>query len=440
VNNLSARSRRDNESIHDKYELLEYFVGKLDSRNTPNEIYAFLLDFLQSIIGEHRNKIPGCVFTADEETGGFDPFVINSDQLTNNDFKSELDVQIDTGIVAWCIRSKRLAFTDSGQKQFGKHCIIIPLYTIECTLGLVLLYTDFTESDISRASFKILNLACLQTCLYVDILQMYAQLKSAQSRLIQSEKFAGIGQLAAGIAHEINNPVGFVTSNSSTLADYIDRLKKIMIVYRDAVHTPEIREKEKELKIDIIMDDIHYLIRENMDGLQRISDIVSAMKNFARTDKGRDRVTADINEGIKSTLLIARNEIKHHADVEMELGVIQPFKYNTGEINQVFLNILVNAAQAIQSQKRIDRGHIRIKTREDLKFTYCEISDDGPGIPQDILPKVFDPFFTTKPVGTGTGLGLSISFDIIVNRHGGELTVSSTEGEGATFLIKLPKN
>ena len=137
---------------------------------------------------------------------------------------------------------------------------------------------------------------------------------------------------------------------------------------------------------------------------------------------------------------MARNEIKYHADVQTEFGDIPRIECNIGEINQVFLNILVNAAQAIKEQKRSDRGKIIVRTFENDQSVFCEISDDGPGIPKEILNKIFDPFFTTKPIGAGTGLGLSIAYDIIANKHKGDIAAKSNKGEGATFIVRLPIN
>jgi signal transduction histidine kinase len=440
MENARPSAPYNGENPHDKYELLEYFVGKLDNRGTPREMYAFLLDFLQVIVGDRKEPVPGCVFIVNNETAAFEPLVLSGDGCSEAAFKAERDRQVDSGIIPWCIANKRLAFADTGQNGYGKYSIVMPLFTVKRILGLVILFTNRSEADISRASFKILNLACLQTCLYADIMEMYDQLKRTQSRLIQSEKLSGIGQLAAGVAHEINNPVGFVSSNLSTLTGYIARMKQMLEIYRKNAESTEMREKEKELKIDVVLNDIDELMKENGEGIKRIGEIVQAMKNFARTEQKKERARANINDGIKSALIMARNEIKYHADVQTEFGDISLVECNIGEVNQVFLNILVNAAQAIKEQKRSDRGSIRVKTYERDSRVICEFSDDGPGIAKDILTRIFDPFFTTKPIGAGTGLGLSIAYDIIVNKHKGYIEAKSKEGEGATFIVRLPIN
>ncbi|MBD3320082.1 MAG: hypothetical protein GF350_03210 [Chitinivibrionales bacterium] len=424
-------------NIHDKYELLEYYLGKLDSRTSRGEMYEFLLEFLVSIIGENDTASRGCVFIVNEQTLLFEPIVC-SDVSVKETCRKEHDQQVDNGIIPWCIQNKRPVFAESFHRRHGKHCIILPLYTASRMLGLVFLYTDKAESDISRAMFKIISLACLQTSLYADMRDINAQLRAAQAQLVQSEKLAGIGQLAAGIAHEINNPVGFVTSNSSTLQSYVSRMKQMLEFYRTHHHTPETARREKELKIDRVLDDIDALLDENSEGLSKIAEIVRSIKSFARSDQDTEFAKSDINEGLRGSLVIARNEIKYHADVETRLGDIPPVHCAIGALNQVFLNILVNAAQAIKESSKNGKGRICLRTCCAGNRVIVEIQDNGPGIPDDILPKIFDPFFTTKPDGSGTGLGLSISHDIIVKKHGGRIDVRTTEGEGTLFRISLP--
>ncbi|SMC97849.1 PAS domain S-box protein [Sporomusa malonica] len=272
-----------------------------------------------------------------------------------------------------------------------------------------------------------------------------------QSQLIQQEKLAGIGQLAAGVAHEINNPLGFVISNFDTLAKYLDRIGDTLTVYRDwksdmeKSSDPNIQDwvskldkTEKEKKVKLILEDLPDLIKESNNGLDRVSKIVKELRAFSRVDNQNNFEDYDVNAGIESTLLVARNEIKYWAEVEIELGNIPLIQAVGGAINQVFLNIFVNAAQAIKLKNTESLGLIRIKTYSDEKNIYCEITDSGIGIPADQVNKIFNPFFTTKPVGQGTGLGLSISYDIIITKHHGDINVTSRVGVGTTFTIKLP--
>lgn len=264
-------------------------------------------------------------------------------------------------------------------------------------------------------------------------------LKRTQMELSQSEKLASIGQLAAGVAHEINNPVGFITSNSDTLTKYMGRIREFLDLLAAGAPPERISERKKALKIDYILEDMDTLNKENREGLERIGSIVKNLRDFSRIDSNQEMTDTDIKECIKNTLRIANNEIKYHADVKTDFESPDPVLCNAGEINQVFLNIFVNAAQAIKSQARSERGHISVHTWQDESSFFCEIADDGPGMPESVRKRVFEPFFTTKEIGKGTGLGLSISHDIIVNKHKGEISVSSEVGKGTRFLIKLPK-
>jgi len=263
--------------------------------------------------------------------------------------------------------------------------------------------------------------------------------EQTRMQLIQSEKMAGLGLLAAGIAHEINNPVGFVLGNSEILVDYFKSIKKMYDFCNLNNKDDKINEMMKSLDMEYIINDLGIIIDDNLKGLHRITDIVTNLKNFARIEQGNEIVEANLEDNIKNTILIARNEIKYYADVKTEFGNISHVWCNIGEINQVILNILINAAQAIQQQKRNTKGLITIKTWEtDANFVFISISDDGPGIEAAHINKIFDPFFTTKPLGKGTGLGLNLAWDIIVNRHMGEIKVNSKIGFGTTFTIKLP--
>jgi signal transduction histidine kinase len=266
----------------------------------------------------------------------------------------------------------------------------------------------------------------------------YEELKSAQARLLQSEKLAGIGQLAAGVAHEINNPVAFVKSNTEHLGDYFATIKDILQLYRSGADREQIQKKEACGKIDFLIEDIEDMVTENREGLQRVTDIVKSLREFAHVDARDQYAFADINEGLRSALVMARNEIKYYADVATEFGDIPQIYCNIGALDQVFLNILVNAAQAIASQQRSDRGRIAVRTAREGDRVICEIEDDGPGISEEVADKLFDPFFTTKDVGKGTGLGLSISYDTVVHKHEGTITVGCGVEGTTVFRIELP--
>lgn len=263
-------------------------------------------------------------------------------------------------------------------------------------------------------------------------------LQNAQSKLVQSEKMASIGQLAAGVAHEINNPIGFIMSNLGTLEKYADRLTEFIdalagesgpIDAKDEFNN--IKEKRKELKIDYIKEDIKDLIAESLDGAERVKKIVQGLKSFSRVDEAEYK-PADINECIETTLNIVWNELKYKCTVTKDYGDIPRIKCYPQQLNQVFMNLIVNAAHAIDK-----KGEIRIRTAQSDGLIKVMIADTGCGIPEDNLNKLFDPFFTTKKAGEGTGLGLSISYDII-KKHNGELTVQSEPGKGTTFTVSIP--
>jgi PAS domain S-box-containing protein len=266
----------------------------------------------------------------------------------------------------------------------------------------------------------------------------YSELKETQAQILQQEKMATIGQLAAGIAHEINNPVGFISSNLSSLSKYVDKISEFMTeqasiagLCSDKEMKRIFEEKKKALKIDFIQEDIKDLIRESLDGAERVKKIVQDLKTFSRNDQLEYR-EANINECMESTISIVWNELKYKATVTKEYGDIPLVRCFPQQINQVFMNLLVNAIHAIETS-----GKIHVKTWDENGWINASISDTGQGIPPEILKKIFEPFFTTKEVGKGTGLGLSITYDI-VRKHGGDISVVSDSGKGTTFTVRLP--
>ena len=269
-----------------------------------------------------------------------------------------------------------------------------------------------------------------------------------ESQLFQSEKMASIGQLAAGVAHEINNPVGFVNSNLHTLAEYQNDIKGLIEFYRQSLEDVKntlagadndlilekieaIQCREADIDLGYILEDCPVLINESRDGMERIKKIVMDLKDFAHPgEEGLQMI--DINQSIESTLNIVWNELKYNAEIIKNFEQIPDIEGYPQQLNQVFMNLLVNAAQAITG-----KGQIRIQTRGIESSVEIEISDTGCGIPQENLGKIFDPFFTTKPVGKGTGLGLNVSYNII-KKHNGTLKATSKVGKGTVFTIQLP--
>ncbi len=266
-----------------------------------------------------------------------------------------------------------------------------------------------------------------------------AELNNAQLQIYQQEKMASIGQLAAGVAHEINNPMGFITSNLGSLDKYLNRLSEFIGVVDQAIQgccaaeqSAPVLEARKRLKIDRILDDAHQLIAESQDGAGRVRRIVQDLKSFSRVDQA-ETALVDLNEALETTINIAWNEIKYVADVQRELGEIPKVKCFPQQLNQVFLNLLVNAAHALGDT----HGTITIQTEQDGENVLVKVSDTGCGMPEEVQRRIFEPFFTTKEVGKGTGLGLSISYDII-KKHGGSIDVQSEVGRGTVFTVRLP--
>lgn len=268
-----------------------------------------------------------------------------------------------------------------------------------------------------------------------ELTELLGKVEEAQNQLLQSEKMAAIGQLAAGVAHEINNPIGFVNSNVGTLKTYTEQLLAVVDAHEAVANgaDPAILEAaRRNADLEFLREDLPQLIKESQDGLARVTRIVQDLKDFSHVDEASQQ-EADLNAGIESTLNVVWNEIKYKAEVVRQLGVVPPVHCVPAQINQVFMNILVNAAQAIET-----RGTITLRSGTENGYAWFEIEDNGKGIPEEVRKRIFEPFFTTKPVGKGTGLGLSISYDIIVKKHGGSLDVTSTPGKGTCFRISLP--
>ncbi len=274
---------------------------------------------------------------------------------------------------------------------------------------------------------------------YAHLRALNEQLENAQNQLLQSEKMASIGQLAAGVAHEINNPIGFVNSNLGTLKNYVDELLGVIHAYSAAdpllAGHPEINAdivtRKAEADLDFLGDDILSLIKESREGIARVTRIVQDLKDFSRIDS-LDWAPANLEHGLDSTLNIAMNEIKFKADIVKEYAGIPDVECLGSQLNQVFMNLLVNAAHAIETH-----GTITIRTGSAKSAVWVEIADTGRGIPPENLKRIFDPFFTTKPIGKGTGLGLSLAYSI-VQKHHGKLDVSSKVGVGSCFRVEIP--
>lgn len=267
----------------------------------------------------------------------------------------------------------------------------------------------------------------------------FRQLASAQEQLLHSEKMASIGQLAAGVAHEINNPIGYVHSNLGALDEYLDTLMALLEGYDRVIaeNVPQAGRDElaalrDRLDIDYIVKDMPHLLTESSEGIERVIRIVQDLKELSHTNRSDSMEPSDLVAGLESTLNIVWNELKYKVRLEKHLAPLPLVECNLPEINQVFMNLLINAGQAIEHQ-----GVLTLGAGVEGKDVWISITDSGTGIPEDVLPRILDPFFTTKAVGKGTGLGLAIA-NRIIGKHHGRLQISSQVGVGSTFRIVLP--
>ncbi len=344
---------------------------------------------------------------------------------------------------------------DTAENRLYKELTFLPVKDSQGEISqVVIVLRDITEQRNKEAKIYELNRELKDAFIQGNIKkkeleETMDQLKQTQAQVLHSEKMASIGQLAAGVAHEINNPTGFVSSNLKTLGDYQQDINMLVTAYRKLIHhfndqllegklpatmaheIDQVKTFEKEVDIDFIQDDIQDLINDCREGTERIKKIVLDLKDFAHPGEDKLQVT-DINKGLDSTLNVVNNELKYKANVVKDFGELPIIKCYPHQLNQVFMNILVNAAQAMENM-----GEIHIKTRLSAGNIEVMISDNGSGIPEENLTRIFDPFFTTKDVGKGTGLGMNIAYNII-KKHKGTINVESTLGAGTTFNIKLP--
>lgn len=271
----------------------------------------------------------------------------------------------------------------------------------------------------------------------LELAKQKAELVRLQAQMAQSEKMASLGLLAAGVAHELNNPAGFVYSNVDMLKDYVDRLAECLRVYDEVKLAPEaagrVAAVKKQTDYDNIMSDLSSILADCYAGAERIRDVVQNLRLFSRLDEAEIK-RVDLTEGIEATVRLLPRYFKHgHITVHRDYDKLPPVNCYAAKLNQVWMNLLANAAQAIGDHP----GEVRISTRSNGATVTVSIADTGEGIPPENLKKIFDPFFTTKPFGEGAGLGMSISHSII-DQHGGSIAVESTPGKGTTFSVTLP--
>jgi signal transduction histidine kinase len=302
-----------------------------------------------------------------------------------------------------------------------------------------------SRKEIYAVAEKQAQLAAINKTLDEQAVQRTEEVARLQAELAQADKMASLGQLAAGLAHEINNPLGFVMSNLNTLNRYVGTLKSVLAEYRrfadtlrktdsHGEHEEEIRRirlLEDEERLAFILNDLESLLLESREGTVRVKVIVQGLRNFARLNDSLVQA-CDINAGLQDTLKIVQNDLKPSCDIVLDLGDLPLLRCQGGQLNQAFLNVLTNAFQATP-----ENGEIRIRTRAEESHIVITVRDTGVGIASDAMDRIFDPFFTTRPVGQGTGLGLAIAYGIIT-KHQGTIDVASEVGRGSIFTIRLP--
>ena len=309
-------------------------------------------------------------------------------------------------------------------------------------------FSSILDSDGKRKIVQIVHVAKDVTELkqaQAKLEKAFNELQKTKNQLVRSEKMASIGQLAAGVAHEINNPIGFITNNIEVLQKYVSNYTRILHVVEQVkikvdggdveqakATIKELKQLEEEVNLDFMKSDVNKLLEHSVRGLERVRKIVLDLRTFAREDNVETKDIVKVEDVIDSILDIVQSELKYKADLVKDYGDTPTFHGNSQRLGQVFINILVNAAQSMEG-----KGKVTVKTYKQDQWVCVDIIDTGKGIPEENLNKIFDPFFTTKPVGQGTGLGLSISYDL-VKQQGGEIRVQSVVGKGTTFTVMLP--
>ncbi len=393
-------------------------------------ILTYVSQAIEMIFGYTPKEVIGDHFTqylAEEEIPG--AYVI---------FNKTLQDHLIDQLIEFRFRKK------SGELFYGE--VHVHYFQDQDSSGMIGLIRDVTERKQAEQELFQLN----QT-LEERIAERTRELEMMHQQVILNEKLASIGQLAAGIAHELNNPLNFIKINFATQKENFIDLLLLVNLYREitekielmggflVAEVQQLRRMEAELAIDMLLGDIPKIFSDSNSGIERMTTIINSMRSFSMSHAPDERVSFDVNKGIRDTLILARHEYRDVAEIETLLDEVLPGIYgNPEQISQLFLNLIVNSAHAIKSQHRSSQGKITIHTWFDSSHVFCSIADDGPGIPEEIRKNIFNPFFSTKEPGKGIGLGLSICYDIVVNKHRGTLSVECPAAGGTVITIGLP--
>ena len=451
--------------IHDiternRYEQLNAFrlrILQLAETSSTDELLTATLDEAEKLTGSSI----GCVFFVAEDQKS-----LMLQAVSTNTFEHKCKTEgtgqhysLDkTGVWTDAVRERKAIIHNdyaslANRKEMPdghaeiRRKLVIPVTRDEkivAIMGVGNKLTDYEDNDIERVE-------TLANQVWDIVAKKIAEeeKKKLAAHLQHSTKMEAIGQLAAGIAHEINNPLNFITLNEYNLSEDFNDLREILNHYRRIVAQVEgiaavseeivqLHEKENNLDIDELLKEIPKTIEASKNGVERIKNITQSMRNFSHKNTQNTLRPFDINEAIQDNLIITKNEYLHIATIETTLENVPQVNGNISQINQVLLNLIINSIHAIKAQNRNSPGSITIKTWATRKHVYCSVSDDGEGVPEEIKEHIFEPFFTTRVPGKGTGLGLSISYDIIVHKHDGTLSCECPERGGTVFTLSLP--
>jgi PAS domain S-box-containing protein len=442
---VQARDRRHERQVE---ELLDRTLAQLRTTLESTASGILAIEWNGKISSMNRLFSSMWSIPAELLQAGDDPAIVSylAEQVREGELlRARLDQVADTG-------EADDMFTLVDGRVF--ECRSRPQYLGERIVGRVFGFTDVTERQLAAAALResrdqLESKVRERTRALQEAnatleqekarqAELIMKLGVAQSQLLQSEKMASIGVLAAGVAHEINNPIGFVNSNLGSLQRYAEALLKLLDTYEStedslsAGQREEIARVKHEVDADYLREDLGQLLSESREGLDRVKRIVQDMKDFSHVDGG-DLQPSDIESGLNSTLNVVWHEVKYKADVIKEYANVPPIECFPSQLNQVFMNLLVNAAHAIE-----ERGRITLRTGYDDTHAWVEVEDTGKGIAREHMDRIFEPFFTTKPVGKGTGLGLSLSYGI-VQKHRGKIEVNSEVNKGTVFRVTLPR-